>query len=102
MHNSRILAATSTSKLPLVYVQQLSKFVNKKLRITDMAELLRQPLYVISVGQLERVTSLMKLPQDLSTKIIVFDAPNSTTLWQALLAIRSSVLTSTNRYCKCK
>ena len=35
---------------------------------------------------------LMKLQHDMSTKMINFDVPNSTTLWQAFLAFRSSAL----------
>ena len=35
---------------------------------------------------------LMKLQYDMSTKMIIFDAPNSTTLWQAFLAFRSPAL----------
>ena len=35
---------------------------------------------------------LMKLQHDMSTKMINFDAPNSTTLWEAFLAFRSSAL----------
>ena len=35
---------------------------------------------------------LMQLQHDMSTKMINFDAPMSTTLWQAFLAFRSSAL----------